>query len=183
MSGKALAVACERLPASARSSHEYPETRLFSVASVHISMRDIVSALVSGVVGTAVIVVLLYLGDALTGFTLDPFGPLSRFVGESSGPLVGFLLFAAIGVFAWPFLFLTLVEYLPGDADVVRGLLFGVVLWIGFVVAFAPALGVASLLLYLVVTLVAHLAYGLVLGGVYQRFAERDVTGVSRTAV
>lgn len=146
-------------------------------------MRDIVSALVSGVVGTAVVVVTLYVGDALTGFALDPFGPLSRFVGEESDPVVGFLLFAAIGVFAWPFLFLTLVEYLPGGPDVLSGLLFGVVLWVGFVVAFAPAIGPVSLVVYLFVTLVAHLAYGFVLGEVYQRFAEHDVTGVPRSTV
>jgi hypothetical protein len=153
------------------------------VASVQYAVRDIVSALVSGVVGTAVIVVTLYVGDALTDFSLDPFRPLSGFVTEGADPLVGFALFAAIGVFAWPSLFPTLVEYVPGEPDVVRGLLFGVVLWIGFVVAFAPAVGVVSLLLYLVITLVAHLAYGFVLAEVYRRFAERDVTGVRRPAV
>ncbi|MFB6077768.1 MAG: DUF6789 family protein [Halarchaeum sp.] len=137
-------------------------------------MRDELSAVAGGIAGTAGLVVVLFAGDVLLGDGAGPFAALGSFVGDQPDPVVGFLLFVAIGVFAWPLVYLSLREYLPGRAPGVRGIVFAVPLWVGYAVVFG--LGADAIptpvLAFLAVTLVAHVVYGALLGFVAVRLGD-----------
>ena len=61
---------------------------------------------------------------------------------------------------------------LPGGNDAAtQGLLFGLVLWVAFLVLGTGELTWPFVLLYLFFTLVGHLAYGFILGFGYDRLA------------
>ncbi|GGM53935.1 cytochrome c oxidase subunit 1 [Halarchaeum rubridurum] len=136
-------------------------------------MRDELSTIAGGVAGTAGLVAVLFAGEVLTGYRARPFEALGAFVGAQPDPATGFLLFAAIGVFAWPVVYLSFREYLPGDVPGVRGAVFAVPLWIGYAVVFGLGAGASgSLVGFLLVTLVAHLVYGGLLGFVAVRLGD-----------
>jgi hypothetical protein len=143
-------------------------------------MDETLGAMAAGAIGTAVIVVVLLATEARSGFGAHVFRILSALVG-STGVVVGFVLFVAGGVIAWPLLYTTLGQYLPGTGPT-QGMVFAFVLWLGFAPGFsggtveaaAPTFtdGGGQALIYLLVTLFAHLAYGAILGGGYERFAD-----------
>ena len=140
-------------------------------------VNDALGGVAGGLAGTAAMTVLLFVADVASGFEIRSFETIAALVGIPGNLLFGYLLFAAAGVIAWPLLFVSLVQYLPGGRDEIRGAVFATVLWISFAMAFGSGLGGVSLALYLVFTLVAHWVYGLILGGVYGRFADHR-TGV-----
>jgi len=140
-------------------------------------MRDELAAVAGGFAATAGIVLVLFAGDALTGYRTRSFAALAAFVSAQGTPSVGFLLFAAVGVLAWPLVFVSLLEYLPGGTDVVRGAVFGAPLWIGYAVVFGAY--TRSPVLFVVVTVVGHLAYGALLGLVYGTLGDHTLPGSS----
>ncbi|MBP2250633.1 hypothetical protein J2754_000942 [Halarchaeum solikamskense] len=136
---------------------------------VRVEPRDVAG----GIAGTAGLVSVLFAGDVLTGYRARPFESLGSFVGAQPDPAVGFLLFAAIGVFAWPLVYLSLRECLPGGVPGARGVVFAVPLWIGYAVVFGLGAGEGgSLVGFPLVTLVAHLVYGGLLGFVSVRLGD-----------
>ena len=141
-------------------------------------VNDALSGIAGGIAGTAAMTVFLFIADAFSGFRIRSFETIALLVGIPNNLLFGFLLFAAAGTIAWPLLFVALVQYLPGGRDEIRGAVFATVLWISFALAFSSGLGGVSLVLYLVFTLVAHWVYGLILGGVYGRLADRRTSVV-----
>jgi len=138
-------------------------------------MDDNVSAVSAGFTGTAVMTALLVAADAVTAFDVRPFERIAAFVGIQNLAL-GFLVFVLLGTVAWSFLFITIGQYLPGERDAVRGMVFSVVLWTGFVTAFSGGVASADLPIYAAFTLFVHLAYGFTLGSVYQRLADHNMT-------
>lgn len=138
-------------------------------------MDDNVSAIAAGLAGTAVMTALLLAADAVTAFDMRPFEAVASFVGIRDVAL-GFLVFAALGTVAWSFCFVTIGQYLPGGHDAVRGMVFSVVLWTGFVTAFSPTVPAADVPTYAAFTLLVHLAYGLTLGGVYSVLGDHEMT-------
>jgi hypothetical protein len=87
--------------------------------------------------------------------------------------LFGFIIFLGGGMFPWPLLYASLKAYLPGQSDPVSGAIFGAVMWTGFVLAFYTGQSGVELVLYAVLTLVAHVVYGIGLGVVFNYFATR----------
>lgn len=136
-------------------------------------MRDEVSVVVGGVFGTAALVTVFAIAEVLSSFTLRSFDRLSELAGTPGEPLVGFVLFVAVGVLAWPLAFLSLDVYLPGRSRVARAVVFAVPLWVGYVVVFGTA--ARSLAVYAVVALVAHVVYGAAIGLAYERFGEHSI--------
>jgi len=141
-------------------------------------MRDEISVIAGGVAGTAAIFVVLFAADVLTGYQVRSFSALAAFVSAQSIPVVGFLLFAALGVFAWPLFFLSFLEFLPGGTDVRRGAVFAIPLWVGYDVLFVGSVG-GAVIVFLLVTLLGHLAYGAVMGWVYGRLGDHTFGGSS----
>lgn len=132
-----------------------------------------------GLVGTALMMVVLLFAEQLGAFSRQSFADLTQLVGLGGYvPEVtfGFLLFLAGGMVPWPLLFASLREYLPGESWPVNGVFFGTALWTGFVGAFYPGVTGLSLVLYLGLSLVAHWVYGASLGFVFGYLSDRPET-------
>lgn len=138
---------------------------------------------VGGLVGTAVMTVVLIGASSVGAFQMTAFATLADLTGlEAVFPAnrlaVGYLLFLAGGMVTWPLLFASIGSYLPGETFALKGLPYGFVLWTGFVLAFAQGISGmgTTLVLYAVLTLVAHLAYGFSLGSVFDYLSDRPDT-------
>lgn len=137
-------------------------------------MDDNLSAITAGFTGTAVMTALLLAADGVTAFEMRPFESVAGFVGIQDVAL-GVLVFVVLGTVAWSFCFITIGQYLPGGHDATRGMVFGAILWTGFVTAFSAGVPTAALPTYAAFTLLVHLAYGLTLGTVYDQLADHDM--------
>lgn len=136
-------------------------------------MRDEYSVLLGGAVGTSALVVVMGTADVASRFTLRVFERLAGLAGTPESSVVGVVVFVAIGVFAWPLIYLSLESYLPGDTPTAKGVAFAIPLWIGFVAAFGGAAD--SILLYAAVALVAHVVYGGAIGFVHERLGDHTI--------
>lgn len=139
-------------------------------------MNKALRAAAGGVAGTAVLTLGLVVTDMETGYRIGIFEAIASFVGTPERLTLGFVLFLAAGVLAWPLVFLAVEDYLPGGPDpAVRGTLFAVVLWVAFAFMGSPGVGFPLVVPYLAFTLVAHLAYGYIMGAVYAQLGESEV--------
>ena len=150
-------------------------------------MDPVRSSLVGGVAGTAVLSAVLALADVALGgtgvFVSATFtslcavgGPPYCQLASPTATALTLVWYLALYAVAWPLLFAGFTWGLPGESGPAHGAAFGLVLWVGFlvVVVFDVVRAGASVtggLVVLVAALVAYLAYGLVLGGVYDRLA------------
>ena len=142
-------------------------------------LADGVVGATAGLVGTAMMTVVLLIAESLNAFSRQAFADLTQLIGLGAyvPPVTfGFLLFLLGGMVPWPLLFASLREYLPGRTWPVSGLFFGTALWTGFALAFYDGAAGVSLALYLVLTLVAHWAYGVSLGLVFSYFSDRPAS-------
>jgi hypothetical protein len=129
-----------------------------------------------GLVGTAMSTVVLLIAQSLGAFSITDFAILTELVGlEGYVPAVlfGYVIFLGGGMFPWPLLFASLKTYLPGQSSPVSGAFFGGAMWTGFVLAFYTDQSGLGLALYAVLTLAAHVVYGIGLGAVFDYFATR----------
>jgi len=142
-------------------------------------LADGVVGAAGGLVGTALMTVVLAIGESYGVFSRDGFAVLTRMIGlEGVVPevTVGYLMFLTAGMVTWPLLFASLKAYLPGGRDPVAGAAFGTALWTGFVFAFWDGYTGLALVGYLAVTLVAHWVYGIGLGAVFEYLSTRPDT-------
>ncbi|PSP94999.1 hypothetical protein BRC91_03055 [Halobacteriales archaeon QS_4_62_28] len=129
-----------------------------------------------GLVGTAMMTVVLLIAESLGFFEREAFALLTELVGiEELVPpiLVGYIIFLGGGMFPWPLLFASLKAYLPGQRDPVSGAFFGFAIWTGFVLGFYTGQSGLALAGYAALTLVAHVVYGVGLGLVFEYFSTR----------
>ena len=142
-------------------------------------LKDGVVGAAGGFVGTALMTVVLLIGTAVGAFDIASFGALAALINLDAffSPAVvealGYFIFLGGGMTTWPLLFAAVEPYLPGGSRARRGIAYGTVLWTGFVLAFYDGYPIAA---YAVVTLVAHWAYGVGLGTVFDYFIERQDT-------
>ena len=94
-------------------------------------------------------------------------------IGRSDNVALGYFIFAGGGMTTWPLLFAVLNTYLPGRLMIQSGVAFATIAWTGFLPAFYTGQSGLALALYLLLTLVAHWAYGAVLGATFDLFANR----------
>lgn len=132
-----------------------------------------------GLVGTAVTIGVLVVAASIDVFDLASFQFLATLVGgdvllPGRTTTVGFLVFLAHGMFIWPLFFASIGRYIPGDRFALKGLLFGTLMWTGFVVVFYQGYAGLALAGYLVLTLLAHLGYGFTLGAVFDYFSSDE---------
>lgn len=129
-----------------------------------------------GIVGTALLTVVLLVAESLGFFSRESFALLTEMVGLSEyvpPVLFGYLIFLLGGTVPWPLLFASLKEYLPGGSDPAKGGFFGAAVWTGFVLAFHSGESGLALVGYVVLTLLAHVVYGVGLGLVFRYLATR----------
>ena len=147
--------------------------RLFGI------IADGVVGAAGGLVGVALMMVVLVIAEQFGAFSRQSFADLTRLVGLGGyvpEVTAGFLIFLAGGMVPWPLLFASLREYLPGESWPVNGIFFGTALWTGFVGALYPGVTGVTLVLYLGFSLVAHWVYGASLGFVFNYLAKRPDT-------
>jgi len=93
-------------------------------------------------------------------------------LGTPAVPIVGWVMHFMIGTVVWGVLFALIGKSLPGGGYVSKGLSFGVLAWVLMMVMVMPIAGAGFFGLSLgimapVMTLMLHLVYGAVLGGLY----------------
>jgi len=139
-------------------------------------LGDGIVGAVGGLAGTASLTVGLLIAESIGAFDRESFALLTRMIGlEEFVPTVlfGYLLFLLGGMIPWPLLFASLKEYLPGESDPVKGAFFGGAMWTGVVMAFYTGQSGLLLVVYVILTFLAHVFYGLSLGAVFNYFMTR----------
>ena len=136
---------------------------------------------VGGLVGTAVLTLVLIAASRVGAFDLNSFTILAELTAAAlllpnNANAVGFVIFLLFGMVPWPLFFASLGWYLPGDRFALKGVSFGGILWTGFAVGFYDGYAGLSLALYLALTLVGHLGYGFALGAVFDYLSDRPET-------
>jgi hypothetical protein len=101
---------------------------------------------------------------------IDPLGMITTMAGASS-PAVGWIAHFAIGTVFWGVGFAIIAPFLAGPYWA-RGIIFGVAAWLMMMIVVMPMAGAGLFGLGLgimapVVTLMLHVVFGLVLGGVF----------------
>jgi MFS family permease len=136
---------------------------------------------IAGGVGLLAMAPILFSGVALGVIDSTAFAELAYLgLGRPENPLLGYVIFAGGGMTTWPLLFAVLNDYLPGRTMVQSGFGFATIMWTGFLVAFYTSQTGLALVLYLLLTLLAHWAYGVLLGLTFAVIVRRtDVLFVS----
>jgi len=141
-------------------------------------MNKIAKSMIAGFVATVVLSVLMVIKmmmgvmpdlNAIKMMTTMAHGML----GMPAVPLVGWVMHFMIGTVLWGVLFALIGKSLPGGGYVSKGLSFGVLAWVLMMVMVMPLAGAGFFGLSLgmmapVMTLMLHLVYGAVLGGLYK---------------
>lgn len=136
---------------------------------------DGVVGAISGLVGMTLLTGSLFVAERLGGFDSESMSSLAELANlDVFGPpvVIGFAIFWAHGLVTWPLLFASFKQYLPGSAPV-GGVLFGLVLWTGFLPGFYAGYQGTALALFVGFSLIGHVAYGLSLGLVFSYLTDR----------
>lgn len=148
-------------------------------------MGPIRSSLGGGIAATFILLVLLLIIDVLLPGThaIATFTGLCAIIGppycELGSPTATFMTYFWFGLLfavAWPLVFGAVTWGLPGKSGLSHGVVFGLILWLGYAAGVLFEIGVgdqtfAESLPVLVVTLFVYLIYGIVLGGGYDYLA------------
>lgn len=145
------------------------EPMLEEAGAIEDVPRTVVAGVAGGFVGTSLMTLVLFVVNALYGQQLRVFRTLSELSGGGGDVFLGFLLFFAAGSLAWPLLFVTAGVYLPGGTRPRQGVVFAMLIWVGFVLAFSGRYVAVDLLVFVAFSVVAHVVYGYVLGLVVAR--------------
>lgn len=139
------------------------------------TIHDIGKGIVAGIAGTAALGVLVLLNNAL-GLVpqLDLVGMLTMVAG-SAFPGMGWAIFFAGGGIVLGVGFALLdshVEATTGAGEIVRGIIFGILVWLVFMILFMPFTGAGLFAMSFgigapVFTFVGDVIYGAVMGWVY----------------
>ena len=140
---------------------------------------NMLKGVVAGFAATVVLSALMVM-KSLMGLMpeLDTVAMLTNMMGASS-PVMGWIAHFFIGAVIWGGLFAWLNGNIPGGSQWLKGIIFGVGAWLLMMIAVMPMagagfFGMALGMMAPVMTLVLHIIFGVVLGGVYG--AERPET-------
>jgi hypothetical protein len=134
--------------------------------------KNVSKGMVAGFVATIVLSALMMMKQTMGVMPqLNPVQMLTDMMGAST-PLVGWAAHFMIGTLAWGGLFSLLNSRLPGESYWIRGSVFGFGAWLMMMIVVMPMAGAGLFGMQLsimapVMTLVLHLIFGAVLGGVY----------------
>lgn len=144
-------------------------------------MHNIGTGLVAGFVATVALSALMVVKDMMG---VMPELDVARMLGTmmGGGPRAGWIGHFAIGTVIWGTAFAWLAPHLRGDSHWLRGVMFGLGAWLLMMLLVIPMAGAGLFgltigLMAPIMTLVLHVVYGAVLGGVYgwQRPTKADM--------
>ncbi len=146
-------------------------------AEVPITVRLILTAMVSGFIGmVAMLPVLAGVPIALDVFRPEPlvrFASFVSFFGIEPTLALGVGLFVAIGTIFLPVQFLVVGAYLPPESPrYARGITFALIYWMGFLLVFWPGGGLVAIGLFVIASFLYHVFYGLALGYFLDKWGE-----------
>jgi hypothetical protein len=134
-------------------------------------MTNLTNGFLAGFIATIVLSVLL-IAKTMMGIMpgLDVAAMLSGMMGAPL--IVGWIAHFMIGTIAWGGGFVLLYERIPGGSALVKGIVFGVAAWLAMMILVMPMagaglFGMAFGIMAPMMTLVLHVIFGAVLGGVY----------------
>jgi hypothetical protein len=137
-------------------------------------MDSIKSGLVGGVIATFVTSAMILMKNA-TGRLPDVhiLGTWSAALGEPSHPAVGWLAHIVVGVVVGGIAFALLAQSLPTRSFAIKGVLFGILMWLVMMFVVMPLAGAGVFATHQsglapVATLALYVIYGLVLGNFYR---------------
>lgn len=134
-------------------------------------MNKYVAGAFAGFVATVVLSILL-VAKAMMGVMpqLDPITMMSAMMGAPA--IMGWIAHFMIGTIAWGIGFAVVYDAIPGGSPLVKGVIFGTGAWLMMMIAVMPMagaglFGMAFGIMAPMMTLVMHIIFGAVLGGVY----------------
>ena len=144
---------------------------------IPITLRLIGMAMVSGLVGMILMLPLLagvpILVDLFRTEPILEFATFATIIGVEPSLIVGMALFGLGGTLFLPVQFLVVGAFLPPDSPrYLRGVSFALIYWIGFMLAFWPGGSLLAIGLFIVVSFISHVVYGVTLGYLTDRLAE-----------
>ena len=97
---------------------------------------------------------------------------LSNLIGDAGRLLPGWIAHFVLGTFVFSLIYALIERRLPVRSPALKGLLFGMLLWLGMMAVFMPLTGAGFFaidrgVVLPVATLVLNLVYGVVLGSLY----------------
>jgi len=130
---------------------------------------EITKAVLGGVAGTIVMtLMMMFVAPMMTGMPMDIAAMLGGMLG---GYTMGMIAHIMMGVVIFPLIYVFIYTYLPGS-PIVRGLIWGVALWVAAVVMVMPMAGAGFLMsniggmMAVMAALMGHLVYGGLLGAI-----------------
>lgn len=140
-------------------------------------MADVFKGIIAGLVATLALSALM-IARMAAGLLpqFDPIELLANMLVMGGDRALGWVVHFVLGAVVWGALYALTEPYLPVQGRARRGTLFGVLAWLMVMLAVMPLAGAGVFALRMgvvapFVTLVLHLAYGVVLGSVYGRLA------------
>jgi len=134
-------------------------------------MTNLKNGFLAGFIATAVLSVMM-VAKSMMGVMpeLDVAAMLAMMMGAPI--LVGWLAHFMIGTLAWGGGFAVLYGMIPGGSAIIKGIVFGVAAWLGMMIVVMPMAGAGIFgmnfgIMAPMMTLVLHIIFGAVLGGVY----------------
>ena len=137
-----------------------------------MTRTNYVTGIVAGFVATVVLSALMLMKQMMGLMPqLNPIEMLTTMAGAST-PAVGWVMHFLLGTVLWGLLFAWLDPKLPGKSHWVKGVVFGIGAWLLMMVIVMPMAGAGLFGMQLgmmapIMTLVLHIIFGAVLGGVY----------------
>jgi hypothetical protein len=146
-------------------------------AEIPITLGLIGKAMIAGFVGmVAYLPILVGVPVALDLFQTDPLVRFSSFVaffGLEPSLALGLGLYVMGGTLFLPVQFIVVGAYLPPEEPrYARGVTYALIYWVGFLMVFWPPGGPVAVGVFILVSALYHVAYGLTLGRLIDRWAE-----------
>jgi len=135
-------------------------------------VNRIAGGIIGGATGISVMSVVFLMLEVETREQVRAFDAVARYVGMPGNTFIGFITFAFVGTVIWPLLFVAIEPYFPFDDSPSNGMILGAVLWIAFFILGRGTISGPLLAVFAGFTLLAHLAYGFLLGAFYDRFGD-----------
>jgi hypothetical protein len=135
-------------------------------------LSNLLKGMIAGLVATIVLSMLMAMKSKMGLMPeLDIIAMLTRMAGSST-PATGWLLHFGIGTVMWGGLFALFSSKLPGQSLLMMGVVFGVGAWLLMMIMVMPMAGAGLFgmkfgMMAPVMTLMLHMIFGAVLGGVY----------------